>query len=245
MERFEKVLAELEGQEREAGRTGTEPRDSRPFVTLSRQAGAGGHTVQEKLVARLRVRDPADREWMGFDREIVELAAGDDRVVRPLVEGVGERSRSLVEEMLSQIIVNPRATELAAYRRVAHVMRALARTGRVVLIGRGGVFLTRNMPGGVHVHLVAPFPDRVKHMRRLHGWSREEADGKVREIDENRRRFFRRYWPQETMGPEAFSGTYNTANLGVDGIVDSVIALLPGIPGNRPVPAEQRVAIGE
>ncbi|MFA9478705.1 AAA family ATPase [Phycisphaerales bacterium AB-hyl4] len=200
-----------------------------PFITISRQAGAGAHTLQEKLITRLRQFDPTpegQHDWTGIDRELVEMVAGDDELLAQLVEGLGEQSRSWLEEVLAGMF-NTNATEIRAYRQAAKAMRALAQRGRVILIGRGGVFVTRGMPLGVHVYLVAPERDRIEHMRHQFSITRDAATERVREIDANRQAFYQRYWPGESLSPERFTVTFNTTTATDDEIADAVLTLVP------------------
>ena len=50
-------------------------------------------------------------------------------------------------------------------------VRALAEVGRVIIVGRGGVFITRDLPGGIHVRLVAPREWRVRRGRVAIPWA--------------------------------------------------------------------------
>lgn len=202
----------------------------RPFITIARQAGARGRSLMGKLVQRLRELDPAQPPWTGFDRELVEKVAAEHQLYQPLVESLGRENRSYLEELLASLTVHhPMPTEFAVYRRVAQTIRALAQAGRVIIVGRGGVFITRNMPQGLHILLVAPLEDRIEATRQRLGLSRQDAAEWVKRLDENRQAFYRRYWPQHSTGPESFSVTYNTASLSVDAIVESILPLIPGL----------------
>lgn len=61
-------------------------------------------------------------------------------------------------------------------------IRALAISGRAVIVGRGGVFLTAGMPGGIHLRIVAPVRHRITHMAERDGISQEAAAEKVAEV---------------------------------------------------------------
>ncbi len=214
-----------------------------PFVTIARQAGAGGHTIMEKLVARLRQVDKHDPPWTGFDKELGELVAGDNELYRNLVDTLGEQTRSWFQEVFADLTSPGRMdSEFAIYRKVAQAMRALAEHGRVILVGRGGVFITRGLSGGVHVQLVAPEEDRVEHMARKMGVSESEAAEEVRRIDRNREAFYRKYWWSSDAGPASFTVTFNTAVSTDEQIVEAILPLVPGIEG-RPI-HEKPVGVG-
>ena len=202
-----------------------------PFVTIARQAGAGGNTLKDRLVQRLAAIDKAEPPWTGFDRELVEKVAEEHNLSSPLLETLDEASYSYLNEMLSSFTLHgkPEPGEPTVYRRVAKTIRALAYIGRVVIVGRGGVFLTQDMPTGVHVYLVAPFEQRVKMTERHRGIPRKQAQDWVRRIDENRHAFYQRHWPQHHVGPEAFTLTFNTARVSDEQMVEAILPLIPGI----------------
>lgn len=206
-----------------------------PFVTIKRQAGAGGHTIQERLVRRLNEVDPGDQPWQGFDRELVELVTEEGNLYRPLVESLGEETRSWLESAFRQLF-RPDGSDddFKVYWKMAQTIRALAQAGRVVIIGRGGVFITRGMLGGTHVYLVAPLEDRVRHMAERLELSSDAAAAEVHRLDRNRAAFYRRYWPTCSLEPETFTVTFNTAVTTDEQIVDAILPIMQGIQG-RPV----------
>ncbi|MFP4146023.1 MAG: AAA family ATPase [Phycisphaeraceae bacterium] len=210
------------------------PEEIRPFVTIARQSGAGATTLKDRLVERLRELDTADPPWTGFERELVEKVAKEHQLSQPLVESLGEKTHSWIEDLFTGLTSHgPEQSELTAYRRVAQTIRALAQAGRVVVVGRGGVFLTRDMPRGLHIQLVAPLEQRIAHVMQRDQVAEKEARKHIQQRDHARQQFYKRYWPNRTVTPESFTVTYNTAGIDEDALVDSIIPLIPGLPGGR------------
>lgn len=200
-----------------------------PFVTIARQAGAGGVTLAQVLVKRLNEPDPGKQPWSAFDRELVERVAADHKISASLIESLGEASSSWLSEFFAGLKFSDRgklADELQVFRRVAQTIRALAQVGRVVIVGRGGAYITRNMPGGVHVRLVAPLAHRIKASAERHGLSKTEAADHIRQFDRNREAFYKRYWPDQTQGPELFTATLNTSDLDEDQLIKCVMPMI-------------------
>ena len=214
-----------------------------PFITIARQAGAGGNALKDKLVERLNAIDRADPPWTGFDRELVEKVAETYDLSSPLLETLDERNHSYMDELLTSFKLHGKSepSELAVYRRVAKTIRALAQVGRVVVVGRGGVFITRDMPVGLHVYLVAPFEQRVEMTRQARGLRQEDAQEWVKRTDAGRENFYHRHWPQHKVSPEAFTVTFNTAAVSDEQMVESIIPLLRGMEAKK-AQHENRVA---
>ena len=219
-------LSELPRRERPA----EAPAAVTPFVTISRQAGAGGTTLGQHLVERLNEVDPdPDRPWTCWDRELVERVANDHHISQELIDSLEDVHRTWLEEFFTGLSPGDEAgepDELGVYHRVAATVRALAQFGRVVVVGRGGVCITRNMPGGTHVRLVASMKDRVAFIMRKFNVSQELAAEHVRQLDRNRESFYRRYWPTHPLASEMFTVTLNTANLAETQLAECLMPLI-------------------
>jgi cytidylate kinase len=196
------------------------------FVTVSREGGAGGHTIGQRLAARLNELDPGPEPWTLWDRQLVEKVATDHHIAKELVDSLEDSNRTWMQDFLAGFSMKTEASEDAVYRSVATTMRALAQRGRAILVGRGGVYITHRMTGGVHLRLVAPFEFRVRNMARQLGMDETSAANYVRHLDHQRKVFYRRYWPREIISSEAFTLTINTAAADEDRAVESVIPFI-------------------
>jgi len=104
-------------------------------------------------------------------------------------------------------------------------IRALAQAGHVLLIGRGSVFATEDMDGGIHVRLVAPRKDRVRNIARSVEKSQADAEAWIAHQEKSRAAFYKRFWPGKALDPDTFTLTINTSS--VDGA--EMIALLAAL----------------
>ena len=220
-----------------AGRTAV-----KPFITISREAGAGGNALGRALADRLSrieesrlgmgestMANAIERfVWRACDRELIEQIAGDHGLSGELIASLENTNRGWVEEFFEGLGHSDRGTpsELAIFRRVVGTMRALAQSGRVIMVGLGGVFITRSLPGGVHVRLVAPLEHRVKVFARQNGLDEAMARDRVATLDRNRNAFYKKYWPHQAITPEIFHITLNSALLSDEQMVDCVLPIL-------------------
>ena len=212
----------------------------RPFVTVSRQAGAGGRTFARSLAERLNSANPADRPWVVWDRELVTKVAQEQLIPAELTERLERRHDSRFEQLVAPFLPRDDPSmfgEAEVYRRVAQTIRALARAGRAVVVGRGGAYATRDLPGGVHVRLVAPFERRVAHMAAVLDGTPSAAAAEVRRLDRERDAIHRRYGGEAALLPEVFTVTLNTAAMSPSLMVDCVLPLIAtAFPGGVPQP---------
>jgi cytidylate kinase len=201
----------------------------KPFLTISREPGAGAIGVGTSFVEAMNAESSQDEHWTYWDREIVGKVAADHHLSTRLIEGLEDKNHSWMGQFLSSLSftdTGPSQDEDAIYSRVRRTIEKLAEAGRVVIVGRGGVFITRHMPGGIHVRLVAPLKDRIAYIARSFGLSERNAAARIREVDHNRHRFFKMHWPTQTLAPENFALTINTAEVEIGPIVAMLRSLV-------------------
>ena len=137
------------------------------FVTISRQAGAGGTSLGTELVKAINRLNPEADPWCAWDQELVDKVAAEHHIRDEFIEAMEDAKRPWFLELIASLSSADRPSDFKVYRRVAMTIRALAHAGRAVIVGRGGVFITAGLPGGFHVRLVAPIDFRVRRMAEL------------------------------------------------------------------------------
>jgi len=200
---------------------------ARAFVTVSRQPGAGAISFSHRLAARLN--ETGAGEWSAWDRELVEKVSAEHGIAAEIINKITTRRHNWLEELLqsfSSSEIPPDVAEIRAYERVAATIRALAACGHAVIVGLGGAFITRNMPGGIHLRLIAPLEYRIQCTAEYEKISIHEAAARLVEIDRRRSEFYRRFWPGKVVAPEAFTMTINSARMSLDELVECVIPLV-------------------
>jgi hypothetical protein len=196
----------------------------RPFVTISRQVGIGLPSLPQSLAEALgeqSSRDPPG--WSVWDRELTEKVAADYHLPLQKIEQVEQSGYSWLDTFVSGLVGTP--DDFAIVHRVRDAVRDLAAQGNVVLVGHGAVFMTSDMPGGVHVRLVAPLRYRVANFAHSLGVSIPEAAGSLQQAQRNWTEYLRTYWPTQSLAPETFAATLNTAALDEDRLVRCIVSV--------------------
>jgi len=201
-----------------------------PFITISRQAGADGSLLAQQLVETLNRHDPHGKPWSAWDQELIEKVAWEHNIPRECIAALEDERRPWFLDFVNWLSSQHGGAvdEFTVYARVAETVRALALAGHAVIVGRGGVYLTAGMDGGIHVRLVAPVEHRLKNVAHRLGVSLDEASKRVAEIDHNRAVFYKRYWPKKQLTPDAFTVTLNTASLTDDEMIKCLLPLVHG-----------------
>lgn len=195
------------------------------FITISRQLGAGDLDLPERLAEALNQQLPSgEHRWTTWDREVIEKAAADHDLPLETVPPLEDSGYSFMDTFFSGLGGTPE--EFGVLHSVEESVDSLVQAGRAILVGHGAAFMTREMPGGLHVRLVAPWLDRVERIAEQLNIHTDQAVKHLHEAESKCDAFLQRYWPANTVEPEAFAATLNTGILDPDRVVHSIVALL-------------------
>lgn len=158
-----------------------------PVITISRLTGCDGREVAAELVAQMNFRYNTNR-WKWVDKDIIYHAAHELRTdtqrVETYYQGLGMTEISQMIMAFSGSFV----TDSSVKKAIKEVVLSIARDGYAVIIGRGGVAITRDMPNALHVRLVAPTYWRVQNVMKKKGMIIEKAEEYVTQTDEKRQK---------------------------------------------------------
>jgi cytidylate kinase len=199
-------------------------RSGYPFVTISRQAGAGGHSLGEALLRQTEQRHYADvfSGWKLFDRELCEAVVREPDIDIPIETLLREEYHSGFREFLSDM-KGEHTSQMAVYKRVLQMIRVLANVGKTIIVGRASNFVTRDLPAGIHVRLVAPEELRVERIRRLLDLDEEGARQQVRIYDKERARFVRDYYSADVDAEDAYDVIWDTSKADVEDLASDLV----------------------
>jgi cytidylate kinase len=191
---------------RRSARDGVERR----AVTISRQSGAGGHSVAERLAAYLDEHAPkASCPWTIFDRNLVEKVLEDHHLPKHLARFMPEDRISEMADTMDELFgLHPPSWTLV--RNTADTILHLAQLGNVILIGRGANIITRRLDFVFHVRLVRSFDRRVANIQRSEGLSLKAARDFVRREDRGRKRYVKKYFLKDVNDPLLYHVVINT-----------------------------------
>ena len=113
---------------------------------------------------------------------------------------------------------------------VADAVRAemleAARTPPLVVVGHGGQCLFAARPRTLHLRLVAPMADRVARICDRQGCDPRTAATRIRQADEDRNAYIRRYHDAEWRNPLLYDLQINTGRVPIADAADLVVRLV-------------------
>ena len=185
-----------------------------PYVTISRETGAGGSEIAQLVGKRLG--------WDVLDREIVEHLESEYGSREHLVELVDERHLTWLEDMISAW--TPGGMNADAYfHRLHRLILVAAAHGNVVIVGRGARFM---LPPerGLSVRILAPLEFRTEQLLLQHGISATEARTKALETDRQREAFVKEHFRQQASDPHQYDLVISLEKIGQQAAANLIVA---------------------
>ncbi len=199
----------------------------RPFVTISRQAGAGGHTLANMLIERFEQQDDTELfgGWEMFDQKLVKMVADDPDLTVSVESLLGEEYHRTADDFFRQILISSTHQDIVADR-MFRLVRLLAEVGEAVIVGRAGSEVTRDLGPSVSIRLVAPEDARVARMMKLRSLSEKKTLAAIDRQDSGRKRLLKRHFRVDIDDPLLYDATWNTDAVSFEAIADATIAVL-------------------
>jgi len=187
-----------------------------PVITISRLTGCDGREVAAALVALLNLRHNTNK-WRWIDKDIIYHAAHelktDTNRVETYYQGMTMNDISEMIMAFSGSFVSDSSVKKA----IREVVLSIAREGNAVIIGRGGVAITRDMTNALHIRLVAPLYWRVENVMKKKGMIIEKAEEYVIETDEKRNKMIVSFLDKKPQTLDyLFDATLNRSSFSID-----------------------------
>src|SRR5229473_849470 len=219
-------------------------------VTISREYGSGGGEIAARLARQLG--------WQLIDHAIIsrtarELEVHETEVEKHDYEYVEGTRPGILDRILEQfvpsapmtggggIFVRPSlSADTRAYQENRrNMITAVAATGHVVIVGRGGQVLLADRNDVRHIRVVAPLEQRVAYVVSREGLDLEAARKRVQAKDQARTRYMQTQFHSQHEDPHLYDLVINTAVLSLDSTVEQIYLALKGKASRLGVPVEQ------
>ena len=188
-----------------------------PYLTISREKGAGGNAVARLVGKRLG--------WRVFDNEMVDEIAKQAHVRRQLIESLDERDQAMIQAIIGQLLA-PEGFDTADYLGyLKQVVLALGHQGDVIIVGRGARFILPSQ-FGLCVRMVAPIEARIRRVADKANLSLVAARVEVEKSDLERVKMVRRHFGRDVTDPLSHDLMINTAAISLEAAAEVVITAL-------------------
>jgi cytidylate kinase len=196
-----------------------------PYVTISRETGAGGTTVAQQVADRLKV------EFL--DRELLHYMAESYNLPQDMLEFVDETTFNWVHDLFGHWLSRRVVTQAEYVHRLGYVLLMAARNHSYVVVGRDR---------GVHIRIIAPRAQRIRRMMELLQCDRDHAARRIQETDQQRSEFVKRYFHKDADDPHLYDLVINLGYVETESAVEMTVRCFERRFGGRlrpVIPAEQ------
>jgi cytidylate kinase len=170
------------------------------IITISREMGSGGIPIAHKVADKLGYRL--------IDGEAIMAAAKAYGLSAEAVEQADEKPPHFVDTLDSKQFLDLHLIEL--------IILEAALQGDVVIYGRGGQDLLKDVSSVLRTRIIAPFEDRVERWAEREWLDPDRARYLVRKSDQQRAGFIKYYFDRDWEDSVHYDLTINTQRLSED-----------------------------
>jgi len=198
-----------------------------PFITISRQAGAGGHLLSYVLLTDfIKFKDePLFNGWHVFDKNLCELVARNPQLEKSMGDLVAETYKSDFKDFMDNIF-SGQPTQYIAIKQTFKMVRLLAMAGKAIIVGRAGCCATKDLKGGIHIRLVAPLEKRIIWMMKRFNLTKEKARKTIEKQDADRAKLLNNFFRREIDDPLTYDIVWNTGSMELPEISHAIIEII-------------------
>jgi cytidylate kinase len=158
-----------------------------PVITISRDFGCPANLCATDLAEMLSSMEEDKEPWKVISKEILEQAAHELGLTPEKIEFVFKfEKRSAVDEIIEALSSKYYKSERKIKSTIREVIKTIGENGRVIIVGRGGSAILRDVPNSLHIKLIAPLDFRVDGVSRRHEISHSEARKLALDMDKKR-----------------------------------------------------------
>ena len=193
----------------------THEKKDKPFITISREYGAGAFELAEKITDIINKKYKSTPEWCAFDKELLDKIGSDLGLSESLAKVLTESARKKMTDFI-QTSFSSFPPQVHIYNKLVENIRTLAINGNAVIVGRTGNIITRDMIKGFHVRLVAPLSYRVNRMSTVYNLANKEAEKIIKEKENQRNSFIKEFVKFDNADPLNYHLIINLGLMSID-----------------------------
>ncbi len=185
-----------------------------PYVTLSREAGAGAAEVARRVGDKLG--------WPTLDKDLLDYMADQYKLPKHMLKFVDETTSNWVYDVFGTWLDEHLVSHQEYVSHLGRIVLLAARHVSSVFVGRGIQFLLpRDL--GLTIRIVAPLNQRIDRIMQVRKLEHDEAKKYVAKIDLGRRDFVYRYFHHDVDDSSLYDLVINMKYLDVDEAADLIV----------------------
>ena len=191
-----------------------------PVITISREFGAGGHSIARVVSERLGIPY--------YDRDFAKQAAARSGYSQEDIDREGEnlsRSARLLDNILNNS-ASYFSSHDAIYQAQKELILQFAAEQDCIIIGRCADYVLDGTENLVRLFVYAEIEERINKVREKGYFPEEDILKNIKRIDRERRDYYRYYTGKSWENLENYDLMINTTKLSYDDMVECVVDYL-------------------
>ena len=190
-----------------------------PFITVSRQTGAGGLLFAQKLQVYLNTHDTAARKnWTLFEKELINKVIEEHNLSAEVAPFLTEKNMSELQAVLEQIYGLHPSTRSMIHK-ISSTILNIANLGNAIIVGMGANIITRNLNNGFHMRLIASLNKRIRNIQDYLHVDMPEAKKIIERGDRDKKEYIRKSFSKDIDDPAYYSLVANMDYIDMDNLV--------------------------
>jgi cytidylate kinase len=209
-------------------------------ITMSRQYGSGGNELALRLCELLGYRF--------FDKSLMEKVAADVGLSQGEIVDFAEEhheARGFLDRLFGS--QRPVAAQIRVWQEdtrgrravtvkelddehsitmVQTIVKAAYRHGDIVIVGRGGQVVLKDLPGVLHVRIEAPLADRVQRVQTRETLGPDDAQELIMRRDKAAADYVKRFYGVDWADSTFYHLVINTGKWDVEGAAQLVVSAI-------------------
>jgi cytidylate kinase len=188
-------------------------------ITISRQFGAGGLTLGQRLAGLL--------DYTLVDEEVITLISKKAKVSTDWVHAIEKEAGGKLQQFINRLIPKGLMDRILDDQRgyideeiyihlLETIISQIATKDNCIIIGRGGQYILKNRPDTFHVLLIADQAHRIDFMKTHYKLEDHQAVQVVQNEDKRRLNLYRKFDKSDYDQPIHYHLTLNMSKLDLD-----------------------------
>lgn len=198
-------------------------------ITIARQFGAGGRTVGQMVARQL--------DYLFLDDAIIQEISKKARVTEASVRGMEKMVGGLISRIITSAISRGYMERLMKdstgymdeniyVETLVSVMTQFAERDNVILLGRGGQYILKDLSNAFHFLLVAEKEDRINFMKQHYKLSESAAAKAVADGSRRRANLYSKFGKTNYNDPSLYHLILNMSKMSVEQAVSQICSLV-------------------
>jgi cytidylate kinase len=202
---------------------------SGPVVTISRAYGCPAKRIAGMLSSalnRVELENYSKSRWAWIGKEILDESARELNLQTTMIrEAANKDMSSVVDDIVLSLSHKYYPGDRKIKKTIGTVIRDFAEQGHVIIVGRGGVSIARDIPNSLHIKIQAPIEWRINDVSKKQMISLADARKKIEHLDAQRH-LIRDFFEGKKADDSIFDVVYNYMTLAEEDIVASIIQIM-------------------